>query len=63
MVKRRTSTILVALATLVGFAGPVLADDIVNGSTGPGSVYRFVRPTNWNGILVLPCRLPRGGSV
>jgi pimeloyl-ACP methyl ester carboxylesterase len=29
------------------------ADDIVEGRLGPGALYRLVRPTNWNGSLVL----------
>src|SRR5262245_36130488 len=31
----------------------VRRSDVVDGRTGPGSVYRLVRPTNWNGILLL----------
>ena len=53
MLKRRVLSILVPLAMALGLAGPALADEIVNGSTGPGSVYRLVRPSNWNGILLL----------
>ena len=53
MLKRRTFSMLLALATVLGFAGPAIADEVVDGSTGPGSVYRLVRPTNWNGILLL----------
>ena len=50
--KLRMFTMLLVLAT-VGVAAPALADDVVNGSTGPSSVYRLVRPSNWNGILVV----------
>jgi pimeloyl-ACP methyl ester carboxylesterase len=53
MLKRRTFSMLLALATVLGLAGPAIADEVVNGSTGPGSVYRLVRPTDWNGILLL----------
>lgn len=53
MLKRRAFLVFVSLATVLGLAGPALADEVVNGRTGPGSVYRLVRPTNWNGILVL----------
>jgi hypothetical protein len=53
MLKRRIFPMLLALATILTLSGPALADDVVNGSTGPGSVYRLVRPSNWNGILVL----------
>jgi len=30
-----------------------MADDVIDGRTGQNSVYRLVRPSNWNGILVL----------
>ena len=53
MLKRRMFSMLLALSTVLWLAGPALADDVVNGSTGPGSVYRLVRPSSWNGILVL----------
>ena len=53
MLKRRAFLVFVSLATVLGLAGPALADEVVDGRTGPGSVYRLVRPSNWNGILVL----------
>ena len=53
MLKSRVFSLLVTLATVLGLAGQALGDEIVNGSTGPGSVYRLVRPSNWNGILVV----------
>jgi pimeloyl-ACP methyl ester carboxylesterase len=53
MLKRSTFSVLLGLATVLGLAGPARADEIVDGSTGPGSVYRLVRPSNWNGILLL----------
>lgn len=53
MLKRRMFLMLLALATVASVAAPALADDVVNGSTGPGSVYRLARPSNWNGILVV----------
>lgn len=43
----------VVLMTLAVSTGTARADDVVNGKTGPGSLYRLVRPTNWNGRLVL----------
>jgi pimeloyl-ACP methyl ester carboxylesterase len=46
-------SILLFLGTILGFAGSAVADDVVDGSTGPSSVYRLVRPSNWNGILLL----------
>ena len=53
MLTRRIFSMMSALAAVLAFVGPVFADTVVDGSTGPGSVYRLVRPTNWNGILVL----------
>ena len=53
MLKRHVFSIVFALAAVMGLAAPAVADDIVDGSTGPGSVYRLIRPTNWNGILLL----------
>ena len=53
VLKRRMFSTLFALATILGLAAPALADEVVDGSTGPGSVYRLVRPSNWNGILLL----------
>ena len=53
MMKQQTSSIFLAFAMTLGLAGAGLADDVVDGRTGPDSVYRLVRPTNWNGILVL----------
>jgi pimeloyl-ACP methyl ester carboxylesterase len=53
MLKQLTFSMLLALATVLGLAAPAVADEVVDGSTGPGSVYRLVRPSNWNGILLL----------
>lgn len=53
MLKRRMVRSLSALAAFLTLSAPAFADDVVNGSTGPGSVYRLVRPSNWNGILVI----------
>jgi pimeloyl-ACP methyl ester carboxylesterase len=50
---RRWFSMSLALATVLWLAGPALADEVVDGTTGPGSVYRLVRPSNWNGILLL----------
>jgi pimeloyl-ACP methyl ester carboxylesterase len=47
----RTLASLLALA--LGIANQVFADDVVDGRTGPGALYRLIRPTNWNGSLVL----------
>jgi pimeloyl-ACP methyl ester carboxylesterase len=51
--KHVTFSMVLAFAAILGLANAGLADDIVDGRTGPDSVYRLVRPTNWNGILVL----------
>lgn len=53
MLTPRFFRIVLAVAVVLGFTAPALADDVVDGSTGPGSVYRLVRPSNWNGILLL----------
>jgi hypothetical protein len=53
MPKRRLFSLFLILATVLGLVGPALADEVVDGSTGPGSVYRLIRPSNWNGILLL----------
>jgi pimeloyl-ACP methyl ester carboxylesterase len=53
MLKRCVLSMALALTAALGLAVPALAQDVVDGSTGPGSIYRLVRPPNWNGILVL----------
>jgi pimeloyl-ACP methyl ester carboxylesterase len=53
MSKQRFLEVSLALVVGLASAGPALADQVVDGRTGPGSSYRLVRPTNWNGILVL----------
>jgi len=53
MPKRRPFSMLLVLTALLAFAGPAFADEFFDGATGPGSVYRLIRPTNWNGILLL----------
>jgi pimeloyl-ACP methyl ester carboxylesterase len=53
VLKRRMFSMLFVLTTLLGLAAPAVADEVLDGSTGPGSVYRLVRPSNWNGILLL----------
>ena len=53
MLKRRMFLMLFSLAAVLALATPALADEVVDGRTGPGSVYRLVRPSNWNGILLL----------
>jgi pimeloyl-ACP methyl ester carboxylesterase len=53
MLKRYAFQWLLVLTSVLGFAGSALADDIVDGKFGPGALYRLVRPTDWNGTLVL----------
>jgi pimeloyl-ACP methyl ester carboxylesterase len=53
MLMQRALSLWLALATVLGLAGPAVANEVVDGRTGPGSVYRLVRPPNWNGILLL----------
>jgi hypothetical protein len=53
MLKRRAFQLFLLLAAVPGLAGSALADDIVDGTFGPGARYRLVRPTNWNGTLLL----------
>jgi pimeloyl-ACP methyl ester carboxylesterase len=43
-------TSLILLGTLLGQAS---ANEIVDGRFGPGALYRLVRPSNWNGGLVV----------
>jgi len=53
MLKRRLLFVTCVLVTVAGLASPALADDIVDGTLGPGALYRLVRPTIWNGGLVV----------
>jgi pimeloyl-ACP methyl ester carboxylesterase len=53
MLKRHMLLMLLVLGAILGSAGTVWADDVVDGSIGPGSLYRIVVPTNWNGTLVV----------
>lgn len=50
--KRRILSMLFTLAIVLGLASSGSAQ-VIDGRTGPSSVYRLVRPPNWNGILVL----------
>src|ERR1043166_171931 len=44
--------LLITFTALLNAAGWAFADEVIDGSVG-GSLYRLVRPTNWNGRLVL----------
>jgi pimeloyl-ACP methyl ester carboxylesterase len=46
-------TFVTFLLCLFAVAGQAFADDVVDGRFGPGALYRLVRPTDWNGDLVL----------
>ena len=59
MLKRRAFAMVLGLIAVLGMAHPALADDVVDGTIGPGSIYRLVRPTTWNGTLVVPPELKR----
>src|SRR6266545_4946075 len=69
MLKR---TFVITFAALLSVAGSAFADIFIDGSVG-GSLYRLIRPTNWNGSLVLyahgfvpsgaPVALPPEGSL
>jgi len=63
---------VIIFAVVLNVAGSVFADQVVDGRVG-GSLYRLVRPANWNGRLVLyahgfvpsgaPVALPPEGSL
>jgi pimeloyl-ACP methyl ester carboxylesterase len=65
--------IIAVLAILFGLTGGAYADEVIDGSLGPGALYRMVRPTNWNGTLLLyahgflpasePVSLPSDGDL
>lgn len=50
MVRRACIGVVLVLACLVA---PARADEVVDGQVGSGALYRLVRPTNWNGSLVV----------
>jgi len=53
MLKRSAFVVFFVVATVLGLAASARADNVVNGTLGPGALYRLVRPTAWNGALVL----------
>jgi pimeloyl-ACP methyl ester carboxylesterase len=53
MLKRRVFLAVFIFSSVLTVAAPALADEIVNGTFGPGALYRLVRPTVWNGGLVI----------
>jgi pimeloyl-ACP methyl ester carboxylesterase len=44
---------LIVLILFGGAIGQARADEVIDGKSGPGALYRLVRPTNWNGSLVV----------
>ena len=53
MWSRRVIQALFALLLSLGLSGQAFADEVVDGRVGPGALYRLVRPTNWNGSLMI----------
>ena len=53
MLNRCKFFVLLALAAVLCPVDRALADVVVDGTFGPGALYRLVRPTNWNGRLVV----------
>jgi pimeloyl-ACP methyl ester carboxylesterase len=63
---------VITFAVVLNIVGSAFADEVIDGSVA-GSLYRLVRPTNWNGRLVLyahgfvpsdaPVALPLEGSL
>ena len=53
MLKRRAFAVVLGFIAVLGLASPAVADDVVDGTLGPGAIYRLVRPTIWNGTLVV----------
>jgi len=51
VMRKRTLGLLLLL--VLAFASRTFADEVVDGQLGPGALYRLVRPTNWNGSLLL----------
>jgi pimeloyl-ACP methyl ester carboxylesterase len=49
----RVSALAIFVLVALSFTGTAAADDVVDGRFGPGALYRLVRPTLWNGSLVL----------
>jgi pimeloyl-ACP methyl ester carboxylesterase len=48
--RRVSLTFLILMGAALGQAR---ADEVVDGQIGPGSLYRLVRPTAWNGSLII----------
>jgi pimeloyl-ACP methyl ester carboxylesterase len=53
MLKRLALLTVLVVAAVLGSPAQARADAVVDGTLGPGALYRIVRPTNWNGTLVV----------
>jgi pimeloyl-ACP methyl ester carboxylesterase len=53
MIQRAPLMFLVLIGLMGALPGQVRADEVVDGQFGPGALYRLVRPTAWNGSLVV----------
>ena len=49
------TALTLTVPTVPGLAAdpPPNTDQVIDGSSGPGALYRLVRPANWNGELVV----------
>jgi pimeloyl-ACP methyl ester carboxylesterase len=52
MRRRRASRTILALTFTLVFSSQAIGQ-VVDGRTGPGSLYRLIRPANWNGTLLV----------
>ena len=72
MRRRRAFETILALIFTLGLSSQAIGQ-VVDGSTGPGSLYRLIRPPNWNGTLLVyahgfvlpdqPVTLPPDGDL
>jgi pimeloyl-ACP methyl ester carboxylesterase len=72
MRRRRAFETILALTVTLGLSSQA-SGQVVDGSTGPGSLYRLIRPANWNGTLLVyahafvfpdqPVTLPPDGDL
>jgi pimeloyl-ACP methyl ester carboxylesterase len=49
----KSRVIALVLVVIFGATGRAFGDEVVDGQLGPGALYRMVRPTVWNGSLLL----------
>ena len=70
--RRRAFQTILALTFSVGLSSQAVGQ-VIDGKTGPGSLYRLIRPPNWNGTLLVyahgfvlpdqPVSLPPDGDL